>query len=72
MDWNEKQEKRFLGQELIDKITKMVDDYPNVEDKVKNDLVIGQVLKRGDWDRQKKIDFIIEYFRNKIYGIKEE
>lgn len=72
MDWNEKQEKRFLGQELIDKITKWVDDYPNVEDKVKNDLVIGQVLKRDDWDRQKKIDFITEYFKNKIYGIKDD
>jgi hypothetical protein len=43
----------------------MVDNYPNVEDKVKNDLVIGQVLKRDDWDRQKKIDFITEYLEIK-------
>lgn len=67
-----KLDNRFIGQELIDKITKMVDEYPKVDDNIKNNLVLEQVLKREDWNRQQKTDFIIEYFKNKIYGIKED
>jgi hypothetical protein len=69
---NENYEKdRFLGQELIDKITKMVDEYPNIEDEIKNHLIFGSILKK-DWTRQAKIDWIIEYFKNEIYGPKDD